>query len=78
MNELEKSVILDDLAIAILQDGQIELSLDLEEYDDLRSDRRWQEISRCLREVGVSEKFSLFCQETPDWEAAKKILSQAK
>lgn len=78
MNELEKSTILDNLAIALLRDGQIELSLDLEEYDDLRSDRRWQEISQCLREVGVPEKFAPFCQETPDWQAAKNILSQAK
>lgn len=78
MDESEKSAILDNLAIALLRDGQVELSLDLEEYDDLRSDRRWREISQCLREVGVAEKFALFCQETPRWDEAKNILSQAK
>lgn len=74
MTEAEKTEILDDLCVALLEED-VELSLALEEHDDLRSDLRWKEIAICLSQEELPKRYNLFCEETPDWEAAKALLS---
>jgi hypothetical protein len=75
MHLKEKAELLDNLEIELLRDGYKELSFSLEEVADLHPDRRWREISLCLSEETLPEKYRVFLRPDPDWAAAAEALT---
>ena len=75
MDFQEKALLLDELEISLLRDGMVELSLALEQFENLHPDRRWQEIAACLREEDLPEKYLLFQNKDPQWEEASRALN---
>lgn len=71
----EKSLLLDELEIRLLQDGMIELSLALEQFENLHPDKRWREIACCLQEEDdLPESYALFQENDPQWDKAALLI----
>lgn len=75
MLDKDKAELLDKFEYRLLNEDLVQVSLDIEEFADLKPDLRWVEISSYLREndVTLPEDLQVFLSEEPDWEEASQV-----